>query len=122
MRNSLLGLLLCVSPAASVTPANTVMYEGTWIVTNRDLEGTMTAVVTDQGAYRWHGHFYGVWRGSAFSYKVDFTGSPDKLRGTAEVDGANYEWKGIIDNQSGRFRGAFGGDRYVGHFDLKRKT
>lgn len=121
MKNVFLGIVVLVISASTVTSSsNGVMYEGTWTVTNRDLNGTMTAVVTRTGTNRWHGHFYGVWQGQAFSYHVDFSGARDNLRGEAEIDGADYRWAAIFDRK-GSFRGNFNGTRYNGHFDLKPK-
>jgi hypothetical protein len=98
------------------------VYEGTWLTTNRKLDGTMTGVVTDLGNQQWRGHFYGVWQGVAFSYTVKFSGPPDKLHGTAVIDGADYEWTGSMNQQApGWFKGSFGGNRYFGRFQLKQK-
>jgi len=121
MRNLLIGLLLLVSSAP--TSAKDLVYQGTWVTTNRKLDGPLTCVVTDLGNHRWRGHFYGVWEGVEFSYKVDFNGPPDKLHGMAVIDGADYEWTGKISKESpGWFKGTFGGSRYVGSFTLKRKV
>ena len=117
MRAMLCGLLVVVAgvPASAAEGS----YEGTWVTTNRKLDGTITCVVTDLGNHRWSGHFYGVWQRREFSYKVEFSGPPDRLRGTATIDGADYEWAGEIHQDS--FKGTFGGTRYVGSFSLKRK-
>jgi len=114
------GLVLLASCAAA--GAKDLVYEGTWVTTNRQLDGTMTCVVTDLGDNKWRGHFYGVWSGQKFSYKVDFRGPPDKLRGQAVIDGADYEWTGEMGKGSpGSFKGKFWGSRYTGHFALKQK-
>src|SRR4051812_23751420 len=42
------------------------MYEGTWLTTNRQLDGRMTCVVTELAGNKWQGHFYGVWQGQSF--------------------------------------------------------
>lgn len=98
------------------------IYEGTWNTTNRKLDGTMTCVVAELGKEKWQGRFYGVWQGVAFDYTVAFAGSPDELRGTAQIDGADYTWKGrITKGETGSFVGNFGGNRYGGYFDLKKK-
>jgi len=100
-----------------------VVYEGTWVTTNRKLDGTMTCIVTDLGDNQWRGQFYGAWQGRPFSYKVRFSGPPDKLQGRASIDGADYEWTGAMGIESpGWFKGSFGGNRYMGSFDLKQKT
>jgi hypothetical protein len=117
VRAMLCGLLVLVVGVPASAADET--YEGTWVTTNRRLDGTMTCVVTDRGDDKWSGHFSGVWQGRAFSYRVEFSGPPDKLRGTATIDCADYEWTGQIDKDS--FRGTFGGTRYVGSFNLKRK-
>jgi hypothetical protein len=118
MRSILAGLLVLAS--FSTASGDELVYEGRWVATNRPIDGAMTAVVTKLGSNRWHGHFYGVYNGVPYSYEVDFTGTPDRLRGTAVVDDANYVWSGEITQQS--FEGSFGGDRYRGTFNLKRKT
>ena len=99
-----------------------LVYEGTWVTTNRKLDGTMTAEVTDLGGNKWKGKFYGVWQGVRFSYDIEFSGPPNKLEGTARIDGANYRWTGEIGRDSPSwFKGKFDGDRYLGHFELKEK-
>src|ERR1700722_8936197 len=98
MRTILTGVLLLVlsTPAS----AKELVFEGTWLTTNRKLDGTMTCVVTELGDNQWRGHFSGVWDGVPFSYKVEFSGTPDKLRGQAMIDGAFYEWTGEMDKES----------------------
>lgn len=99
-----------------------LVYEGTWKTTNRRLDGRMTCIVTETGDKRWAGHFYGVWQGVEFSYNVNFSGPPDKLTGTAVIDGADYTWTGEISRDNpGRFQGTFDGSRYRGSFDLKQQ-
>jgi hypothetical protein len=121
MRNLLLAMVLLTVPAAASGQER--VYEGTWLTTNRKLDGTMTGVVTDLGNQQWRGHFYGVWQGVAFSYTVKFSGPPDKLQGTAVIDGADYEWTGSMSQEApGWFKGSFGGSRYFGRFQLKQKT
>jgi hypothetical protein len=120
MRIILAGLLLLVSGAAA--GAKDLVYEGTWVTTNRPLDGTLKCVVTDLGNDRWRGHFSGTWNGQPFSYEVDFRGPPDRLRGQAVIDGAEYEWTGEMGKgPPGWFKGRFGGSRYSGHFTLKQK-
>ena len=110
------GLLLLAPEGGG---AKDVMYEGTWVTTNRRLDGPITCAVTELGGNRWRGHFYGTWQGVDYSYKVEFSGPPDKLRGVAQIDGADYEWTGAM--RQGSFEGSFWGNRYVGSFTLKRK-
>ena len=112
------AFLLCCGDAR--TDQQTV-YEGVWRTTNRKLDGTMTCIVKELGNEKWQGRFYGVWQGTAFDYSVNFTGPPSKLRGSAVIDGASYEWTGEISPESRTFAGKFGGSRYTGDFDLKRK-
>jgi hypothetical protein len=96
-------------------------YQGTWNTTNRKLDGTMTAVVSEMGEQKWKGRFYGIWQSVPFDYTVNFAGPPDQLRGTATIDGAHYDWQGsLTDDSTGRFTGKFGGTRYTGYFDLTR--
>src|SRR5204863_8072683 len=109
--------ILSLTSAAEVS-----IYEGVWHTTNRKLDGTMTCVVTDLGSEKWRGRFYGVWQGVAFDYTVAFSGPPSDLHGTAQIDGADYTWKGKISKgEARRFTGSFGGSRYEGYFDLKEK-
>lgn len=121
MRTIPIGLLLLVSFAPA--SAKELVYQGTWVTTNRKLDGTMTCVVTDLGDNKWRGHFFGTWEGVRFSYEVNFSGPPEKLRGQAIIDGADYEWTGEMSNESpGWFKGKFWGNRYVGGFTLKQKV
>jgi hypothetical protein len=106
----------------AATNSDDLIYEGSWIVTNRPLEGTMMCAVTQVGDDSWHGHFYGLWENSPFSYRVDFKGPKANLRGHAIIDGARYEWTGVMSDQPPMLRGTFGGDRYAGSFNLKRKA
>ena len=45
-------------------------YSGTWLTTNRKLDGTMKCVLTSAGQDKWQGQFSGVWEGRSFSYKI----------------------------------------------------
>jgi hypothetical protein len=120
MRSTLVILTLLGSSA--LAGAKDVVYEGTWLTTNRRLDGPITCVVTDLGDNKWRGHFYGVWQGQEFSYKVTFSGPPEKLRGRTVIDGANYEWTGeMSQGPRGQFNGTFWGNRYLGSFTLKQK-
>ena len=120
MRSILIGFFLLATSATSI--ANDLIYEGTWVTTNRKLDGTMTAVITPIGEEKWRGRFYGVWQGVDFDYTVEFAGPPDKLTGAARIDGAKYQWSGAMSKQpSGWLKGSFDGDRYIGSFELKRK-
>ena len=119
------SILICTLMFVSAVPASAkdLVYEGTWVTTNRKLDGPMTCVVSDLGDNKWHGHFFGVWEGIEFSYHVDFSGPTEKLRGEASIDGAFYEWTGKLETEaSGRFTGKFSGDRYLGSFILKKKS
>jgi hypothetical protein len=121
MRKTLFAWVVLVATATA--SAQDVVYEGTWVTTNRKLDGPLTCVVTDPGDNQWQGHFYGAWQGRPFSYTVRFRGPPEKLHGKATIDGADYEWTGAMGKESpGGFKGSFGGTRYVGSFDLKQKT
>lgn len=94
-------------------------YYGTWVTTNRRLDGTMQADVTNLGNDNWSGRFFGVWQGVDFDYTVKWSGPPENLTGTAVIDHADYQWNGDIADD--HFKGKFTGSRYTGHFDLKRK-
>lgn len=118
------AVLLALSTAAS---AQDYVFEGPWHTTNRKLDGIMTCEVKDLGAEKWQGRFHGVWQGVPFDYTVNFEGPPSKLRGTAQIDGADYQWTGSMGREAtaespARFKGSFGGTRYTGYFDLKEKT
>lgn len=114
-----IGAILACQP---VSGAEDGLYEGMWHTTNRKLDGMMTCVVKEQGDGKWTGRFYGVWQRVPFDYTVQFAGKPDKLTGQATIDGADYTWSGDMGTQDGgRFKGSFGGNRYRGYFDLKRK-
>jgi hypothetical protein len=118
----ILATLLLLLFGSSVM-ADDLIYEGTWVTTNRKLDGTMTCVATDLGKEKWKGRFYGEWQGSKFSYNVEWTGPPEKLTGKARIDGADYDWTGSITPSSpGEFKGTFTGTRYKGYFNLKQKT
>jgi hypothetical protein len=116
MRILLIVAVLAAFPAVSW--AEEYVYHGPWKTTNRKLDGEMTCIVTPLWNNAWRGRFYGVWQGVPMDYTVTFTGPVNALHGTANIDGAEYEWKGWITKQE--FRANFGGDRYSGWFDLKR--
>ena len=112
------GLLVEVTALAQET-----VYEGTWVTTNRKLDGVMTCVVKERSEGEFQGRFSGVWQGVPFDYTVKFSGSPSELKGTATIDGADYTWTGAMGkDKSAWFRGNFGGNRYTGYFDLKEKV
>ena len=113
--------------SAAVGSAQDYVFEGPWHTTNRKLDGIMTCEVKDLGDEKWQGRFHGVWQGVPFDYTVNFEGPPSKLRGTAQIDGADYQWTGSIGRETtaespARFKGSFGGTRYTGYFDLKEKS
>jgi len=114
-----IALAVIVCFGASIAHAETMVYQGTWKTTNRKLDGTMTCVVTPVASEKWKGRFYGTWQGVDFDYTVDMLGPPDKLHGTATIDGAAYEWKGWMKGDT--FKTNFGGDRYTGSFELQKK-
>jgi len=121
MRTILLWVVLLIP--SSGASARDQLYEGTWVTTNRSLDGTLRCVITDLGGNQWRGHFSGAWQGQAFSYQVDFSGPPERLRGRAVIDGADYEWTGeMSQGPSGWFRGRFTGNRYEGSFRLRQKS
>src|SRR4051794_28658535 len=118
MRTILLWVVLLIP--SSGASARDQLYEGTWVTTNRSLDGTLRCVITDLRGNQWRGHFSGAWQGQAFSYQVDFSGPPERLRGRAVIDGADYEWTGeMSQGPSGWFRGRFTGNRYEGSFRLR---
>jgi hypothetical protein len=110
---------LAVLATCATAEGSEFVYHGSWKTTNRPLDGEMTCVVTPVAKHEWKGRFHGVWQGVQFDHTVDFSGPPSDLRGTATIDGAAYQWRARIDQE--RFRGNFGGDRYTGSFDLKRR-
>jgi hypothetical protein len=95
-------------------------YHGTWKTTApRKLDGDMTAVITPLGGDKWSGRFHGIWQGVPFDYTVKFSGKYNALTGKANIDGANYDWKGSIADETWDLNGSYGGDRYAGSFALK---
>lgn len=118
MKLAVVALMFFVGVSQAGDDAQT-SYVGSWHTTNRKLDGIMTCAVTDLGDEKWQGRFYGVWQGVAFDYVVTFTGPRSALRGKAQIDGADYTWTGELTSTA--FKGTFGGNRYVGSFDLARK-
>jgi hypothetical protein len=114
MKTIILFLLLCASASAKE-----YIYEGPWHTDNRPLNGDMIAVINYNGKETWTGRFYGVWNQAPFDYTVDFTGPATKLKGSALIDGASYNWTGTIDKDT--LKVDFTGSRYYGSFDMKRK-
>jgi hypothetical protein len=112
-------VIAIVLVGCSGVSAEQFIYEGSWKTTNRKLDGTMTCVITPVASEKWKGRFYGRWQGVDFDYTVDIIGPADKLRGTATIDGAAYEWKGWMKDD--KFKANFGGDRYTGSFELQKK-
>lgn len=94
-------------------------YSGTWVTTNRRLDGTMKCVLKNTGGRNWEGTFDGVWQGQYFKYTVKWEGIPSALKGKATVDGASYDWEGNLTDTT--FKATFGGSRYKGYFDLKKQ-
>lgn len=116
--------LLVFLALSSAALGREYVYQGQWVTQNRPLDGIMTAAITPvkpaSGPVRdYTGRFFGVWQGVSFDYTVAFHGPLDKLVGTAMIDGASYEWKGVLTKDV--FVANFGGDRYVGIFKLQRK-
>lgn len=119
---NLASVVALLGSVHSVSMAADTVFEGDWLTTNRKLDGKMTCVVTDLGNEKWRGRFYGVWQGVPFDYTVAFAGPAEDLRGTAQIDGADYVWKGrILPGDQPSFQGTFGGSRYEGSFALKEK-
>ncbi len=117
-----LGAMMAMSLCLAAS-GQEVVYEGPWHTTNRKLDGIMTCVVTEVGDQQWRGRFFGVWQGVNFDYTVPFEGPPSDLKGKAQIDGADYVWKGqLSEGTGGSFQGTFGGTRYTGNFDLKEKA
>lgn len=112
------AILLVVFCTAANAQDNVYKFHGPWKTTNRRLDGVQTAEVTRLAAEEWKMRVYGTWQGVDYDYTVKFSGPPDKLRGTAQIDGADYEWTGFI-NQA-RFKGSFTGSRYTGSFEMLR--
>jgi hypothetical protein len=107
-----------------------VAYRGTWHTErNLKLDGDMTCDVRylgcvgpnsePGGVHKWKGTFHGTWRRMEFSYDVEWTGPPDNLKGTANIDGVHYTWTGKITEDL--FTGEFESNRYIGDFRLERK-
>ena len=121
-RMYLAGIALVLGAACGTATAADRIYDGQWHTTNRKLDGTMTCCVTDLGNETWQGRFFGTWQGVPFDYTVKFIGPPDRLRGTAKIDGADYTWTGEMGgNSQDYFKGKFTGNRYTGYFELKER-
>jgi hypothetical protein len=109
--------LLCASTAS----ARDYIYHGTWVTTNRPLNGTMTCVLTPTAKHQYKGRFYGVWMGEYFDYTVNFSGPINNLKGSVPperaISGGIYEWAGWVTKD--QMRANFAGT-YYGSFDLKR--
>jgi hypothetical protein len=112
-------LIACALVFTSIAQAEEYSYRGGWLTTNRPLSGDMICEVTPLAKQEWQGRFHGTWQGVDFDYIVRFHGPAEALTGIALIDGASYEWKGWINVDE--FKGNFGGDRYLGSFDLKRQ-
>jgi hypothetical protein len=114
-------------------------YEGTWNTTKiKKLDGTISCQVKPLAKDRWQGRFWGVWQQVPFDYTVDFAPADherttpatevradekttdQRVRGTATIDGASYQWLGNLTPQ--RFDVQFTGSRYEGSMQLKRVT
>ena len=122
-RMFLASLALLFASVVDTTTAADRIYDGQWHTTNRKLDGTMTCCISELGDETWQGRFFGTWQGVPFDQTVKFIGPPDRLRGTAKIDGANYTWTGEMGGDSKDFfKGKFGGDRYTGYFELKERT
>ncbi len=128
------------SPPAEVQPSSrpdTALFEGTWNTTKmKKLDGTLSCQLKPLTKDRWQGRFWGVWQQVPFDYTVEFattngekdpaaakTGSSEptasqRVRGTATIDGADYDWVG--DLTPARFDVQFTGSRYEGNMKLKR--
>jgi hypothetical protein len=125
----LMALFTCAILVLSLQQATAAdrIFEGQWHTTNRKLDGTMRCVVTDLGNENWQGRFVGTWQGVPFDYTVKFSGPPSHLHGTANIDGADYSWTGVIEtgemsgDSHGFFKATFTGNRYLGNFDLKEQ-
>jgi hypothetical protein len=117
---------LMLTAWCGICSSQQLVFEGPWKTTNRKLDGIMTCVVTPVGDEQWKGRFYGVWQGVPFDYTVAFSGPPSSLKGTAVIDGADYDWTGeMVQDDSAQgpsaFKARFGGSRYAGYFDMKAK-
>lgn len=118
----LVVLLLFAMPNAieAADDPSAKFFDGTWNTTKPiKLNGAMRASTTNRGE-RWKARFGGIWQGQPFEYVVPFKGKASTLTGKARIDGADYTWKGKIENDV--FSGTFTGTRYTGSFRLKRYT
>lgn len=114
-----LFLLLTILLSGNLCFGEEFTYEGQWKTLNRKLDGIQTAVVRYVGDEKWEAKFYGTWQGVDYDYDIEFDGPVENVTGTATIDGARYQWKGIINSKV--FEGEFTGDRYNGWFKMKRK-
>ena len=91
-----LSIGVWMATASLISAAEEFVYDGSWNTTNRKLDGAMTCVATPLGQQEWSCHFFGTWQGASFDYTVSFLGPWDDLRGTALVDGANYDFRARV--------------------------
>ena len=112
-------LFLTMVLVASTALGRDYVYQGTWVTTQgRQLDGTMTCILTPTAKHHYNGRFYGVWMGVPFDYTVPITGPIQKLQGTAFIDGASYSWAGWVTKD--QLKANFTGSRYGGSFNLRR--
>lgn len=110
---ALLVVLFC-----SVAQAEDYFFQGSWRADNRPIDGPMSCDFKTLGNNKYKAKFYGIWQGVPFEYNVTFSGTPDKLKGTATVDHVPYTWEGSADTDN--FRGSYTSYRYHGSFTLKK--
>jgi hypothetical protein len=116
MKYTIAILLLLSSPLL----ARDYVYQGEWVTTSgRQLNGSMTCILTPTAKHKYNGRFYGVWMGQSFDCPVQITGPIEKLQGFATLeDGSSYAWAGFVSKDE--MRAKFNGSSYNGYFNLKR--
>lgn len=121
--------------------AKVAYYQGSWVTTNRKLDGTINCEVKQLSPDMWQGRFWGTWQHMPLDYTVQFgskstTTAHDRGRlvsiadnplgdgvpvaGKATIDGAHYDWIGVLSPEE--FDIQFTGSRYEGHLELKRSV
>lgn len=123
MRATVAVLFVSLAIGAGANAADAT-YSGPWHThRGKQLSGVMTVDVHADQVGQYRGRFHGVWQGVSFDYRVDFTGPLEDLRGSAMIDGASYNWRGVIVRGApgnGTFNASFDGSRYAGSFEMRR--
>jgi len=102
------------------------IFEGKWVNRKRGTSGPMRCELNPREDTEWSAKFEGTFQRSPFNYNVTFTAAKTTaaktdFKGTAEVDGGNYEYAATLkgDLLNVKYRGWNGNN---GDFTLKRSA